>query len=1357
MHSGRRFTPPPSTIFDNEYSENGTKIRCGFHYCKCDHSYYSCTEDNIKRLSTHVCFSVDTFIMHEALSDNTLLFSSQPKAAPPLGIFPARWPSKEQLRPSSILCILELDDEKCTLLEWLPGLLRSVYAGSDAYPYIFTRRFHSRKHLLYDILLGEFHKNLSSINTPEYRKLPILLVLSTHAPTQGQLFSTTPSTYTAKYETKYEGYCEYCSLHDFVVTAQMALGDTLCGIYVSSCFSARLDRSHKDYPVEITWLKNGTLQTELVAPAAEVYYSGSQTADTYVISAFVESAANKKIDEFIKSKPLRRIVNNAKKYLFPDLCDEMKLCYVNDVDISFIVDDTDNKNDDDYILKRKAYDDDYDDDKMKIRKRGRPKKSEINDDGISDIEGNDNDDGDNLPFHEHRVVMSDLIVAFLPINPRDNSIAMALSKNLSIRSDIKVTTVVISIDNAEAQLQAYAESKRLLLVVLDVVPDKSFTAQIKCMEVVSLSKKLLSKSRYPYGMIFLSGMDEAIKRYKTFKSHPAALVVTKGVKPYIWVPLIMYSLHLPVGENGKIITNLATPFSSDTSKKWELEDVVKECQFVCSGMAQETSMQLLSTGNLPPYPIRLKHTPSSSFDEGCDPSTNNIENSVDDIEEPLSLPSSNPPGQTKKEEGEEVTEEIISEKSNAVPEQQLKPPARKRPKLPIYNQKIGRRRRKSNNCKYSDEDLPLSANRNDVQVTHMAIKWDIDFNRSVMYGEIEYHTEDKTENGANEFILDYSMLNIWEVLVIKQDPESKTDDLVPVDFTLTPYSITIKRPSETEKFPKRIIIRFSTEPKGLSVMWRADADGNPCVFTGSCALNNRSIMPCQDAPEAVITYTACVVVPEDFKVIMSAPSVKSLPESEQDVRFKGFIESQRNKHRSVHFFKMDTPLPPSTISIAAGKFDEYIIQGTSVPASIFAPKSLLVDAIRSFNIPLKTLLPKLIEYLGPFPFERSDIVVMPIDFLPLGLQSPNVTFLSQTMITKDGSMSQHLAHELAHNYFGLLISESDWFEMWLSEGFAEYVSERIYLKCIGLTPREQEEHTRIASLMRYQSLLDDIRNTDDSEHTLTSSMPEVGVIKGGMRPVLGTIQYNMGYFILRHLALNVGVNRFDEFLAKYVSHFRNKLLTGRDALDYFFTEFSDKVSPGFSAADMEEWLDSSNICDNLDWKIRSLCSCSKDTNMFLAAIERALHLFYMASGYVVCGKKANADFLCKEIAFEMVTAWDTTMIMLFLSMANESNDVCPTTYIMLERHARFTESNADVRSVFCEIILKNKLEKLYCHVEKLLINDQPMGLYLFSELLCGGKKERKLALSIFRMLNGKQDPQSYDTMLKLLHDYKVIK
>ena len=68
----------------------------------------------------------------------------------------------------------------------------------------------------------------------------VLVMLSCHSSNQGQVFSCTPSSITVQCQFE-----EFCSLHDFVCTCQESLSSHLIGIHLSSCFTLKMDSSHR--------------------------------------------------------------------------------------------------------------------------------------------------------------------------------------------------------------------------------------------------------------------------------------------------------------------------------------------------------------------------------------------------------------------------------------------------------------------------------------------------------------------------------------------------------------------------------------------------------------------------------------------------------------------------------------------------------------------------------------------------------------------------------------------------------------------------------------------------------------------------------------------------------------------------------------------------------------------------------------------------------------------------------------------------------------------------------------------------------------------------------------------------------
>ncbi|KAG7161355.1 aminopeptidase O-like [Homarus americanus] len=328
---------------------------------------------------------------------------------------------------------------------------------------------------------------------------------------------------------------------------------------------------------------------------------------------------------------------------------------------------------------------------------------------------------------------------------------------------------------------------------------------------------------------------------------------------------------------------------------------------------------------------------------------------------------------------------------------------------------------------------------------------------------------------------------------------------LPLQYVVDPWCIKIWKEDSTsiEQLPQAVCIDYETTPQGKSLFWRNDQDGNPCVFTPAAAINNRSVLPCQDPPSAMATWQAWVTVNKEYSV--------SLTGDYRPVKFVGCVEDYVEDIASLHhlnkkcctvsernsdivfsrdgtdewntstvcmYFYTTMVLPIATIAIAIGKWKTEILRTVhskhfqekkdegekirypcchyeypchqktllwmnEIPLSVTYPPSCWASVK-----PLISFLPYAVEaaihLLGVYPCCRLELVILPPCFGSLGLASPNLIFLSPTVAIDDPAAYIRLSHEISHAWFGINIGAQDWTEEWLSEGFATYMEDSIY-------------------------------------------------------------------------------------------------------------------------------------------------------------------------------------------------------------------------------------------------------------------------------------------------------------------------
>jgi aminopeptidase N len=193
--------------------------------------------------------------------------------------------------------------------------------------------------------------------------------------------------------------------------------------------------------------------------------------------------------------------------------------------------------------------------------------------------------------------------------------------------------------------------------------------------------------------------------------------------------------------------------------------------------------------------------------------------------------------------------------------------------------------------------------------------------------------------------------------------------------------------------------------------------------------DSRHYWPCVDLPIEKATSEVLCTVPTGLRVL-----------SNGDLREARTLRDGR----VLWHYALDIPHSPYLVTLACGPFNEQTDRApkTGVPVYYYGPTGRDEDVRRSLGR-TPEMIDLFSERIGvPYPFSRySQIYVS--DFIFGGMENTTATTLTSDALLDERAALDHdvealVAHELAHQWWGDLITCREWPEAWLNEGFATY-------------------------------------------------------------------------------------------------------------------------------------------------------------------------------------------------------------------------------------------------------------------------------------------------------------------------------
>ncbi|XP_005722041.1 aminopeptidase O-like [Pundamilia nyererei] len=421
-----------------------------------------------------------------------------------------------------------------------------------------------------------------------------------------------------------------------------------------------------------------------------------------------------------------------------------------------------------------------------------------------------------------------------------------------------------------------------------------------------------------------------------------------------------------------------------------------------------------------------------------------------------------------------------------------------------------------------------------------------------------------------------------------------------------------------------------------------------------------------------------------------------------------------------------------------------------IPHRVFSPACLLQKAQMGVLKLLPQCLAAAHAVLGVHPFPRLDVLIVPAGFSSLGMASPHIIFLSQSVLSAGSPGSEEslslcgsrICHEISHSWFGLVIGARDWTEEWISEGFATCLEDIIWAQAQQLSLEEKTEQFDLKALLRWRRLSDELQNSKEELQILRPNMEKTGqvsesgssTVKHALNPEKPFMQvhYLKGYFLLKFLASQVGEQQFIEFFQLFVKKYHGHLILSQDFLQMLLISFPGMERKGLTlGAIYADWLDQPGIPKWL-YERSAVWSQARLVEEVKAEVVKWILLSQSHHGKGRKRKRMEPKVNYKELTSDQ--------LVMLLELLLEESELSVASLRALQRTYSLQNQDAEVRHRWCELVVKHAYAQAYGDVEHFLIHDQAMGVYLYGELMVQEDPEQQaLARHCLSLVQGEMD------------------
>lgn len=311
-------------------------------------------------------------------------------------------------------------------------------------------------------------------------------------------------------------------------------------------------------------------------------------------------------------------------------------------------------------------------------------------------------------------------------------------------------------------------------------------------------------------------------------------------------------------------------------------------------------------------------------------------------------------------------------------------------------------------------------------------------------------------------------------------------------------------------------------------------------------------IPCNDLPSDKATVEFIVTAPLHYRVISNGL----------------LVDEKINGNNKRTHWKEEIPIPTKVMVIGAADFAVKRVDSSyPVPVTAWVYKQ---DSTKGFyDYALGDDILNFFETLiGPYPFKKLANVQSKTIFG--GMENASAIFYAENTVTGNRNSEALMAHEIAHQWFGNTATEKSFAHVWLSEGFATYLTDMYIEQKYGVDS--------------FQKRLEQERQ--EAVEFAKSSKQAVVDSTSDLMDLLSPNSYQKGAWILHMLRNEVGDTNFKKIIRTYFNQYKFANADTRDLqkvaenvsgkeLGWFFDQWLYR--PGVPVLDIDMKVDGENF------------------------------------------------------------------------------------------------------------------------------------------------------------------------------------